>query len=675
MKKFVLISLICISTVVGSEIMMNHFSSGELSPQIDGRFDIEDYYSGSQNVENMIVLAQGAVKKRPGLYYIADADGTVNSYPTLQIADTTFQTRASDPNLTHTTTISDINDLNDIRDDLNGNYYLTADIDASDTATWNDGDGWEPIEAFSGTLDGCSYTITGLTINRPSEDYVGLFSKLYFQSTQEEGVDYYNEGWNYYNYNASTSSWFAQTFTASESYDISTVTLRLWRSGTPDTVTVSIRETSGNKPTGEDLCYGTRNGNEFIDQSIEYGTWYDFELNSPYSLTESTVYAIVIRATDTRFYWAKDTSGTYSGGRMCYSTNSGSSWGAISSQDFMFITYKSDYGGTPTPVDVQIANLTLSDCNVIGNDYVGTLSGLAASSDANTTKIYNCHSSGTVTGAGAVGGFIGEATGDSELTVDINDCVCSASVEASGEYCGGFIGYSQGYLEINNCRASGDISGSDNTGGFLGGIDHDSEDDEILIEDCSATGDVSGGNYVGGFIGYYNTTPNTSRCSARGDVTGSGDIVGGFIGYANLVLETTVKDCYAWGEVTASDYAGGFIGENAGEDINNCYSIGECTGSTTGGFSSVDDDSNNVTNSFWDTDASGESESASGEGQTTSWMKVQLNYENAGWDFDTVWEMGTSGFVVVRLITFEHSIEQSYILGLGHEAIAFYKEN
>ncbi len=63
---------------------------------------------------------------------------------------------------------------------LDGDYYLTQDIDASETEGWNDGAGFEPIgpdfdTLFSGTFDGKGRVIEGLFINRPEDDYVGLF--------------------------------------------------------------------------------------------------------------------------------------------------------------------------------------------------------------------------------------------------------------------------------------------------------------------------------------------------------------------------------------------------------------------------------------------------------------------------------------------------------------------
>ena len=75
--------------------------------------------------------------------------------------------------------INDLTELNDIRNDLSAHYRLGNDIDASATIGWNNGTGWIPIgnssNAFTGSLGGNNYTITGLFINRPTTDYVGLF--------------------------------------------------------------------------------------------------------------------------------------------------------------------------------------------------------------------------------------------------------------------------------------------------------------------------------------------------------------------------------------------------------------------------------------------------------------------------------------------------------------------
>jgi hypothetical protein len=73
--------------------------------------------------------------------------------------------------------ISDAHQLSMMRYNPNGHYRLTADI-ALDTPPWNEGNGWEPISNFSGSLDGNGYYIIGLTIDRPAEEQVGLFRRI-----------------------------------------------------------------------------------------------------------------------------------------------------------------------------------------------------------------------------------------------------------------------------------------------------------------------------------------------------------------------------------------------------------------------------------------------------------------------------------------------------------------
>jgi filamentous hemagglutinin family protein len=70
-------------------------------------------------------------------------------------------------------------ELQSIADTPSGKYALAVDIDATATATWNNGAGFNPIgtasQAFTGTFSGLGHTITNLTINRPSTALAGLF--------------------------------------------------------------------------------------------------------------------------------------------------------------------------------------------------------------------------------------------------------------------------------------------------------------------------------------------------------------------------------------------------------------------------------------------------------------------------------------------------------------------
>ncbi|MEY4503718.1 MAG: hypothetical protein RL154_6, partial [Pseudomonadota bacterium] len=76
--------------------------------------------------------------------------------------------------------------LQGIQGALTGNFVLGANIDASGTSTWNTNTGWTPIGSssssyFSGTFDGLGHSVSGLTINRPTTDNIGLFG--YFNTS------------------------------------------------------------------------------------------------------------------------------------------------------------------------------------------------------------------------------------------------------------------------------------------------------------------------------------------------------------------------------------------------------------------------------------------------------------------------------------------------------------
>jgi len=75
--------------------------------------------------------------------------------------------------------IHNVYELQNMSKNLSGNYALANDINASITKTWNGRSGFAPIgtpaSPFNGTFDGKGHKIINLSINRSSQDYVGLF--------------------------------------------------------------------------------------------------------------------------------------------------------------------------------------------------------------------------------------------------------------------------------------------------------------------------------------------------------------------------------------------------------------------------------------------------------------------------------------------------------------------
>ena len=90
----------------------------------------------------------------------------------------------------NTNTIATVEQLQAVNENLEDNYKLVRDIDASDTKNWNNGKGFKPIgdrsdefgdreeNEFIGILDGQGYEVDKLFINRPEESNVGLFGHI-----------------------------------------------------------------------------------------------------------------------------------------------------------------------------------------------------------------------------------------------------------------------------------------------------------------------------------------------------------------------------------------------------------------------------------------------------------------------------------------------------------------
>jgi hypothetical protein len=151
--------------------------------------------------------------------------------------------------------------------------------------------------------------------------------------------DYYNTGKDDVVY-LDNINWLAQTFTPSENYTITSVKLLIWRVYTPGTVTVSIKAVDiDGKPTGDDLCSGTINGNTLSESDTD--TYTEITFGDGCSLTSGTQYAIVVRSAAGTVEWDYDNSTpAYAGGMQAGSLDGGSSWAyTYDGGDFMFETY------------------------------------------------------------------------------------------------------------------------------------------------------------------------------------------------------------------------------------------------------------------------------------------------------------------------------------------------
>lgn len=244
-----------------------------------------------------------------------------------------------------------------------------------------------------------------------------------------------------------------------------------------------------------------------------------------------------------------------------------------------------------------------------------------------------------VSGYGYVGGLIGENF--SGIVVGNN---VSGTVIGGVSGIGGLIGFSVDASQVTGCYSAGSVSAPD--GHYVGGLMGASYDSAVS-ESYSTSTVVGGEYYIAGLVGSnYNST--IARCFATGDVTGS-NAVGGLVG--DSLYGGKIIDSYATGSVTGSaDKVGGLVGDNygAGAQIFNSYATGQVTGGSdyVGGLVGRNADGATVTNSYWDTETSGQTTSAGGAGAvgySTSAMIKDTNSVSiyVGWDFTNTWKIDT----------------------------------
>ncbi|NKJ39995.1 MBG domain-containing protein [Rhizobium sp. SG570] len=214
-------------------------------------------------------------------------------------------------------------------------------------------------------------------------------------------------------------------------------------------------------------------------------------------------------------------------------------------------------------------------------------------------------------------------------------------------YVGGLVG--QNYGNIINSFSGASVSGYRYSGGLV--ADHEGG----VIRSSYATGDVSntlrgqgsGGDSAGGLVGYNRAAVVGSY--ATGNVYAQGGMAGGLVGQ-NI---GSISQSYATGSVTAI-YAGGLVGTQVGS-ITQSYATGPVNGSyapQSGGLIAYEGaPGSNVTNSYWDTQTTGQSSgmggSTNGTFQATGLTTAQFaNSANMpGLTFGTT--PGASGFVIV----------------------------
>ena len=184
---------------------------------------------------------------------------------------------------------------------------------------------------------------------------------------------------------------------------------------------------------------------------------------------------------------------------------------------------------------------------------------------------------------------------------------------------------------VSNSYATGRVIGDENVGGLVG-LDFNG----CNVTDSYATGNVTGDTNVGGLVGW-NKNGAVNNSYATGRVVGTSN-VGGLVGKNSAPGQiAATSNSYATGPVIGDDIVGGLVGKNDNTgSVSDSYSTGSVTASTNVGGLVGKGQPSDVTNSFWDTQTSGQGSSAGGTGKLTTEMKDVDTFSGAGWDITTV---------------------------------------
>ena len=224
--------------------------------------------------------------------------------------------------------------------------------------------------------------------------------------------------------------------------------------------------------------------------------------------------------------------------------------------------------------------------------------------------------------------------------------IANLFIHRAADYVGLF-GHAGPSATIRNLGLTGvSISGSYDVGGLAGR-------NRGRVAASYVTGSVSGSNHVGGLVGDNNENGVVVASYATGSVSGT-QVVGGLVGQN---YNGGVYASYATNSVSGRQVSGGLVGGNYGEgSIIASYargSVSRTLNAIFGGLVGQQLQQGAATNSYWDTETSGQSASAGGVGKTTAELRAPTGYTGiyADWndldddnsvDATTYWDFGTN---------------------------------
>jgi hypothetical protein len=262
-----------------------------------------------------------------------------------------------------------------------------------------------------------------------------------------------------------------------------------------------------------------------------------------------------------------------------------------------------------------IENVGMVNVDVTGEERIG---GMVGFNDHGTVS--NSYSTGSVTGVHKVGGLVGY-----NRFGTVSNSYSTGNVHGTADV-GGLVGDND-RSTVSNSYSTGSVTGEDGVGGLMGLLRYGG-----TVFNAYSTGNVTGNTYVGGLVGR-NSNSTVSDSYSTGNVHGTAD-VGGLLGWN---MDGTVSNSYSTGSVTGDSYIGGLVGVNQwNSTVSDSYATGSVFGNEWVGGLVGQSNNSTVSNSFWDTETSGQATSDGGTGKNTTEMKDIATFLGAVWDIIAV---------------------------------------
>jgi len=582
-------------------------------------------------------------------------------------------------------------------------FVQTKDIDASETGSWNSGAGFSPIgnsaTPFKGVYHGRGYSITGLVVNRPGTDYVGLFGRLGGAIIDSVGVDNASvKGSTYVGILSGHDSASIVSYchaSGSDSGNLQVGGLVGLQTGSTITASYAVATVLGGTGGGVGGLVGHNDNGSTISRCFSKGkvsvsgNWVGglvgvnmaASVVSSYSLDTVTAAASVGGLVGYNF--TGTIRGSYSAGPVTSGGGLvGSNTGTVDSSFWDSTTsgQKTSDGGAARSTALMQTQGTFTD-SAWDFSSTWTISASVNGGYPALQGLFTLPGSGTEADPYLVANYadlkavgVGACSRSAvyRVTADIDASPSKTEDGGSGfapidSFSGTFHGAGHKITGLTINRPLADAVGLFRYIKLLGVVDSLGLTDGVVrgksmaglfagsnkgsIRCSYAVGAVvasASGAYAGGLVGY-NDSGRINKCYAAGSVAlDSKGCAGGFVGFSND--GQSIEDNYTTSSIIVADtpsYAGGFIGWSINDSVYRCFASGSITianssNNNVGGFGGLAAGSL-IANSYWNTSSTGQASSfgshlqssLSVTGLDSAAMLRSSNFSSL--DFDSTW--------------------------------------